>query len=465
MKRRMRVALACLLLSLTFACGQSNPGTADASTGGGSQGGGAAGGTATGGGSAGGGSAGGGSAMGGGNGGGTAWVIADHPPLPTLSNPNHNPVLTHPAVHYVFYTGYPHEAALETFAGRMTDAGYWPTTTSEYGVSGLSYAGKFELDGGAPATLSQGQLNQQVTQLVQSGTLGAFDPQGIYTFVFPASTTLTMPNPVLAILGNVSSCTAFGGYHDNAPLPLDDGGLAQIAYAAIPTCDTSVDTLTETLSHEWIESSTDPYLSGDGGFTFAGGPQAAYFTVDPDHAIWAVMGGGEAGDLCENGGSLISITPPDIGNVVQRTWSNLSAAGSHDPCVPAISGPFFDSAPVLPDTVNFNSFLTGAVTSKGVVIAPGTSKTLDVKLFSDGPTSGPWTVQADDLLYKMYGTSGLTNTLSFTWDKTTGQNGDTLHVTVTVTATSPLLGGGHVMVITSSLGNRTAQWPALIVEQ
>jgi hypothetical protein len=459
----MRVALACFLISFAVGCGQTSGGNPDASTGGGgNQGGGSAGGSAMTGGGQGGGSAGGGSATGGSG----PWTIAAHPPLPTLSNPKSNPVLTHPAVHYVFYTGYPHEAELETFAGRMTDAGYWTTTTSEYGVGGVSYAGKTDLDGGAPAMLSQGDLNQQVTALVQSGALGAYDPQGIYTFVFPASTTLTMPNPVSPILGNVSSCTSFGGYHDNAPLPLVDGGLAQIAYAAIPTCDMSVDTLTETLSHEWIEASTDPYLSGDGGFTFSGGPQAAFFTVDADHAIWAVMGGGEAGDLCENGGSLISITPPELGHVVQRTWSNISAGASHDPCVPAIAGPFFDSAPVLPDTVMLTSFLTGTVTSQGVIVPAGMSKMIEVKLFSDGPTSGPWTVQADDLLFQLYGSSGLQNTMSFAWDKTTGQNGDTLHLTITVTqSTSLLLGGGHVMVITSKLGNRVAQWPALIVEQ
>ena len=56
---------------------------------------------------------------------------------------------------------------------------------------------------------------------------------------------------------------------------------------------------------------------------------------------------------------------------VQRTWSNVLAQGSHDPCAPAIAGAFFDSAPVLTDTVSFSSALTGTVMTKGITIAVG----------------------------------------------------------------------------------------------
>ncbi len=54
-------------------------------------------------------------------------------------------------------------------------------------------------------------------------------------------------------------------------------------------------------------------------------------------------------------------------------------------------------------------------------------------------------------------------TLDFAWDKTEGQNGDVLHLTITVTAQSAI-GGGHAVLITSTMGQRIAMWPGLIVE-
>jgi hypothetical protein len=468
----MRIAFLCSMIALLAACGGQNPGNPDGSTGGagGSNVGGgsaAGGGSATGGGTG----AGGGTAMGGGSatgGGGSTrdggWVIADHPPLPTLTNVTMGPVLHTPTVHYVFYGSYPYEAQLETFAQHMTDAGYWYTTTHEYGVGGLGYAGMHEIDAGlAPATLSQAALNAQVTMLLDSGTLGPVDPQGIYTFVFPATTTLTMPNVVLPIL-TIASCTAFGGYHDNAPIHLDDGGVQQIAYAAIPTCmGATVDGLTAVISHEWVEAATDPVLAGvNGVFTFQGGPQASYFMVDADHTIWAVNGGAEAGDLCETEGTSAYITPMDVGNQVQRTWSNLSAMAGHDPCVPTLPGPYFNSAPVLTDDVQVMTLSLGTINTKGIKIPAMTSAMVDVKLFSDATTNNMrWTVQADDVFQQL----GLGQTLTFAWDKTDGMNGDTLHLTITVTQSTVFtFGGGHAFVITSTFGSRKTQWIGAVVE-
>src|SRR5581483_4201836 len=104
--------------------------------------------------------------------------------------------------------------------------------------------------------------------------------------------------PVSSLLGNVTSCTGFGGYHDDTKLPLADGGLMPIAYAAIPTCVMDANSLTAVISHEWIEAATDPLLSIDGGFSFQGGPNTAFYLPDQDHLVWAIAGGGEAGDLC-----------------------------------------------------------------------------------------------------------------------------------------------------------------------
>lgn len=437
--------LICLLVA---ACGQSNK-NPDGGVGGGSGGGGAGGGGTGGGGAA-----------------DSGWIEAAHPVMPQLVSADGGPVLSTPNARFIFYPGHPFEPDLETYAQHMTTSTYWATTTSEYGVGPLTYAGKIELTGQTPpTTISSTDLHTQMQSWLQLGTLGTVDPEGIYTIVFPVSTKITRPNPVSSLFGTIDSCTGFGGYHDHVELPLGDGGTQLVAFAVIPTCGTTPDVngLTEVISHEWIEAATDPFLDSNGGLNLTGGPYAAYFNVDQDHVIWGVMGGGEAGDLCEFGGPKIDVSLADVGFVTQRTWSNKAAAAGHDPCVPEIAGPYFAAAPVLTDDVTLTSGITGTIHSKGIVIPVGGSKTIDVQLFSDGDTGHPWTVIAEDLMYRFYGPYGFNKTLDLTWDKTEGKNGDVLHLTIKVTAQSAI-GGGHAILITSTDGDRVALWPGLIVE-
>jgi hypothetical protein len=387
---------------------------------------------------------------------------APHPALPQLINRTNGRVLTNPKIYLVFYSGYPYESDLQTFTQKMTQSSYWATTTEEYGVGALAYAGTIELSEAAPATISSDDIQTWVGNALSSGKLGAPDPEAIYTLFYPKSTTVTMPNPISTLLPPSQSCVAFGGYHNDVSVA-GDGGMANYAYAVIPTCGTSAKALTSVVSHEWVEASTDPDVTASGPFTLTGGPQAAFYLPDQDHLVWALLGGGEAGDLCEPEGAGADITPSDIGFPVQRTWSNLAAQASHDPCVPEVSGAFFDSAPVLPETVTLSSQLTGTVMTKGITIAVGESKTIEVDLFSDGDTNGPWTVRADDLLSTYYGSFGLAPTLAFSWDRTQGQNGEKLHLTITVTAKATI-GGAHAFIITSTKGSRKTVWPGLVLE-
>ena len=127
-------------------------------------------------------------------------------------------------------------------------------------------------------------------------------------------------------------------------------------------------------------------------------------------------------------------------------------------------GAFFDSAPVLDETVTFSTPLVGTVVTKGLTIPVGQSKTVEVDLFSDASTGGPWTVTAEDVFFKYYGSYGFPQTLSFAWDRTSGVNGEKLHLTISVTGTSAF-GGGHAFMITSQLNGRKAVWPGLVVEK
>lgn len=390
---------------------------------------------------------------------------APHPALPQLVNNANGPVLTSPKVYLVFYSGYPYVAPLQDFAQKMVASTFWSTVTHEYGIGALAYGGTITLPSTVmpPSSIASTDIQTWVAGQIQQGTFGTPDPQAIYTIVYPQGTIITQPNPVSSVLQSPQSCVDFGGYHDNTTPP--DGGVAgNFSYAVIPTCSTTVDDLTAVISHEWVEASTDPFLTAGGTFTLSGGPNAAFYSADKDHVVWDLLGGGEAGDLCEPESPAVYITPTDIGHQVQRTWSNLQAMGSHDPCAPDIAGAFFDSAPVLTETVTFSSSITGTITSQGVTIPVGQSKTIEVDLFSDGDTGGPWTVTADDVLYKYYGSYGIPKSLSFAWDRTQGVNGEKLHLTVTVTSAS-IIAGAHAFMITSSNGTRQAVWPGLVVEQ
>jgi len=393
---------------------------------------------------------------------------APHPALPQLVNNAKGAMLTSPKVYLVFYPGYAPTpttvAQLQDFAQKMVTSTFWSTTTHEYGVGALAYGGTITLTGQTPPTnIASTDIQTWVAAQIQAGTFGTADPQAIYTVFYPQSTTITQPNPVSTLLMSPTSCVDFGGYHDNTTASVDGGTGKSFAYAVIPTCSTSVDDLTAVLSHEWVEASTDPFLTSGGTFTLSGGPSAAFYSVDQDHLVWDLLGGGEAGDLCEPESPAVYITPGDIGHQVQRTWSNLQAMGSHDPCAPDIAGAFFDAAPVLTETVTFSSSITGTITSKGVTIPVGQSKTIEVDLFSDGDPGGPWTVTAEDVLYKYYGSYGIPKSLSFAWDRTQGLNGEKLHLTVTVTSAS-IIAGAHAFMITSSNSSRQAVWPGLVVE-
>ena len=103
------------------------------------------------------------------------------------------------------------------------------------------------------------------------------------------------------------------------------------------------------------------------------------------------------------------------------------------------------------------------VTSKGITIPVGQEKTIEVDLFSDGDTQGPWTVSAEDVLSTYYSSYGFTPSMKFSWDRTQGVNGEKLHLTIMVTAKSSV-GGGHAFLIKSTKGGRSTVWPGLVVE-
>ncbi|HEY5031013.1 MAG TPA: hypothetical protein VIJ54_00975, partial [Actinomycetes bacterium] len=143
-----------------------------------------------------------------------------------------------------------------------------------------------------------------------------------------------------------------------------------------------------------------------------------------------------------------NFVPPGSTYMIQRSWSNAAAALVQNPCVPHTnSQPYFNSFPAL-DTIAYAPGGTG-FTTQGVNIPIGQSKTIAINLFSTAPTGGPWTVRIYDYDQAVVGTSK--PYLGLTLDKNTGQNGDTLHLTIAPKTADAQL-GGEAFIIFSDLG-------------
>ena len=334
------------------------------------------------------------------------------------------------------------------FVTKLATTTYWGKISSEYGVGALTAKPAIVLSETAPTSIDDNQIGPWLAAKFSSDAahFGTPDSSTLYAVFYPDGTTVTQ--------GSGTSCTEFGGYHFET-----SAGGKSISYAVIPRCASFAgfagsDVITFASSHEVLEWATDPF------------PQTrpAYRGVDDDHAVWSRVFLGELGDLCTQMGNVSDI-PTDLGFTVQRTWSNAAAKLGHDPCVPATKDAYFQSAPVLSQSVTFTlpaSFGGSDVATKGVTIPVGKSKTIEVDLFSDAATSGAWTVSAVDTISRF---TRQAPTLDFAWDRTTGVNGEKLHLTVTVKSAASLVTGAHPFSITSTLGKQTVSWPALVVEQ
>ena len=118
-----------------------------------------------------------------------------------------------------------------------------------------------------------------------------------------------------------------------------------------------------------------------------------------------------------------------VGNfLVQRMWSNRSAAAGHDPCVPVLPSPYVNATSSLTDiSVDFGG--GQIVPTRAIQIPIGMSKVVELDLFSVA-VAADWTVEAFDVGSMYYGHPELQLAL----DKPAGHNGDQLQLTITRTA-------------------------------
>jgi len=344
-----------------------------------------------------------------------------HPAPPQVRN-QQGPVLATPRVVPVFFANDAYQAQVEGFLAALAGSTYWTATTSEYGVGALSVAPSIVTTDAPPQTIDTAGIEA----FLAKQTAGAND---VFAVFYPSTTTIDDPT-----FG--TSCKDFNGFHwQGVTNP-------SLVYAVIPRCPsagalTGFDAISASLSHELVEAATDPFLAQSPAWAF----------TDVDHLIWSFVPGAEVADMCDLEPQSFQ---PLVGNhMVQRSWSNASALAGHDPCVPALSQPYFVAAPVLTAKQQI-TFQSQVATTDGVQIAVGDTKTIAVQLFSDAPTSD-WSVGAIDV----NDPPGFT----FAWDRQTGNNGDTLHLTITRT-----LGTSSEFAVTSTMGTTTNLWFGFVAD-
>ncbi len=274
---------------------------------------------------------------------------------------------------------------------------------AQYNVHTATVGRAVQLTTPSPATMTEADVQTFVG--ANASGWATLTGNEIFILFYPPTTKFTDLGPFV------------GAYHASTSV---QGVAAPVAYAVIPNYASltgSAPNPAYSQFHELAEAATDPSSAG-------------YASLSDNELAWNSVsnlgiGGTEVADLCENafyyasadlmtGGSAPSMKP---------LWSNANVQAGRDPCPePSTTQSAFGGFPVLPD-----SYTVGTDTNAAVRIAPGASRTIPVELFSFGPLPSVLSVSA-----KQVGGSGL----SFSFDKTTGSNGDTVNLTITAPATA-----------------------------
>lgn len=324
--------------------------------------------------------------------------------------------------------------AIESFVQQVGSTDYWSAVTAEYGIGRARGMAPVHVAEPPPASVSDDDVRAWLTNRISSAHI-ATNANSIFAIFYPSASHVTFKG--------IEGCKGFGGYHESMSL----SGGERVSYVVVPRCATfnqltGMNMVTALASHELAESATDPEPSGHRGFV----------ELDRDHFVWQVFDGDENGDLCTSS-SGATFTPSTMPFVVQRTWSNAAARRGKSPCQPQ-GEVYFNSAVVMPDRISMHALGGGPVVeTAGIRAALHETKVVEIDLFSDGPTRGPWQVSAIDI----------TGSLSLTLDRTSGQNGEKLYLTIGVNRIDSNLGATPFQIV-STLGQTEQRWYGLVGE-
>ncbi len=356
------------------------------------------------------------------------------PPKPPQVVDFGGPVLAAPKVQPIAYAMDTGLADMEAFLQEMTKTTYWSDTTSEYGVGALTILPTIAQPGTPPATLTDSDMTAALaTNLTGANPAwGTPDSSTIYLFIVPPGTI---------VMSDGAGCTDFDGYHTETTV-----GGKQVPYAVSCSCagfdGPGIDLTQErtvNMSHELVESATDPFPNSN----------PAYTQEDNADLVWTIVTGGEVADMCEDNLDSYYV-PPGATYMIQRSWSNKAATALQNPCVPVPAGSVYFNSFAADGLVSWTYPGQSTIKANGLAIPTGSSAVVDVHLYSSAPTSGPWTVSAYDYEALVNGTAAK---LDFSFDTTSGQSGDVLHMTVKVLSEDEGI-GGNAFILFSDLGKQ-----------
>jgi hypothetical protein len=213
-------------------------------------------------------------------------------------------------------------AAFFQFSETIGTTRWWREIAAEYGTGAIESTAT--LTGPAVgAQISDHQIYEYVDAIARSAPALAPDGHKLYLLYLPPTT--------IAVQGGEpnTKCKLFGGYHTAFGVRGDNFAVVQRCTDQSPVAN-----MTVTASHEIAEAATDP----DGkSYRLPLAATHAPWTETIWNA-WERQGGAELADLCEG-----TYWQEGSGAVYQRIWSNAAARRGGDPCIPALTEPFYDA--------------------------------------------------------------------------------------------------------------------------
>jgi hypothetical protein len=394
--------------------------------------------------------------------GATAGYPAFTPEMPVLQNAN-GATLTAPRIVTVTWPSDTNQASLQDFDDRIGASAYWKTALTEYGIGPASSgpSNHVVVQTPPPATWAASDIDAWAQQQAGSPSTSGWpapDAQTVYMVFVPSTINVTDVDP--STNKTVDACILEEGYHTTLTAGTNPSG---VAYAlALEHCPIEYGTdvlgdATETAAHELAEAATDPFAD-------ALGNPSGWIGFDADHLAWELWNQwqDEVADACQYFDEAYYKEGADLPYMVQRLWSNASAKAGHDPCVPAPAGPYSNVTPLGLDSLSVTAVDAAGTASKfstkGWHIAPGQTAKVQVGFYSDGPTSA-WSVQAveGDCC-----TQGWTRALTVSPSTFTGQNGDTVELTITAD-NAPAQGTAALLTFWSDAGNKQNHYMPVVV--
>jgi hypothetical protein len=301
---------------------------------------------------------------------------------------------------------------------------YWHTVTAEYGIDGLGDVTIVAPPAAFAAAFKAKDLESYVATYVRTTRFAGAPAPGAGT---SGTATLHADTLYVVALPNTTTITDMscgtGGFHRSVLATATD----EVPYA-VTRADCSNQppdgfTPSEILLHEMIESATDPFPD----------VQPGIFGSDHAHVAWDFFEIEEVADMCVGAKAQIDGDPPVLVNVSNSTplvfpgiWSNRRAALGQNPCVPmsAKQPPALAVASAdLPKQITVND----TVVAPGALLALGATATIPVRVATDR-ASGPVTLLAVDVASTFHGKPV---ELAVSLDRTSAQNGDVVHLTLT----------------------------------